>query len=186
MSLNKKNQQISKFGGISFGKFIFLFFQGKGNLQTFWLNGCRENKLSRQHTITKRDQATLYSQHNNSPSFTRIIRESPKTSRQCKLHVTPTTSDLIQRTPPLNPPLSKEQRAKSYLKPKKMLPLCKKLNGNRNAQIEMTDYSNTLHDTQNLLRTHPYSPPGVDYTRNSDVAVVTQQKQQQQEQGRPI
>jgi len=148
------------------------------------LNGLHENKLSRQHTITKRDQATLYSQHNNSPSFTRIIRESPKVPRHSKLPVTPTTSDLIQKTPPLNPPLSKEQRTKNYLKTK-MLPMCKKRNGHKNTPKEVSDYSSNHTDMQNLLRTHAISPPCVEYSRKADSAVVTQQ-QPHYEPGRPV
>lgn len=125
--------------------------------------GLREGFSSGQTSLlTRRDHSSLY-RHDNSPSYTRILRDSPKNSRHKKLHVTPNGTDF-SRTPPLNPPLSKEQRAKNYLK-SHVLPMCKKRG--KPTQVEIaTDYGNT--ETQNLIRSNNFGSPGVEYHKRAD------------------
>lgn len=131
---------------------------------TYWLDGV-EAKLMRKRTITKRDQATLYQQNKNSPSFSRLIRESPKVPRH-KLYVTPTTGDFA-RTPPLNPPPSKE-RALNYLK-KPLSMACKRQRSIKNSHVEMVDYTNS-NETQSLLLTNgvAFSSPSANESNNGN------------------
>lgn len=121
-------------------------------METYWLTGITESKLMRKRTMTKRDQNALYQQNKNSPSFTRLIRESPKVPRH-RLYVTQTSNDFA-RTPPLNPPppSTKEKRSVSYHQ-KPLHSSKKPRNQRKSIPLEMSDYTAHSFETQKLLST---------------------------------
>lgn len=87
------NDALTSLGGFHLESRGATAVKGKGDMVTYWLNGC-EPHLVRKKPVSSRRDINLYSHGNE--SIHKLLRDSPRLRH--KLHLTP---DYLPRTPPL-------------------------------------------------------------------------------------